>query len=80
MISLAAVGLILMGTVGAIIGSIFIKKTRKYKMMITVTTFASMGILALMTFQLLIVPVDFLTLIIVCFVGFFVVPVVPASY
>lgn len=80
MISLAAVGLILFGAVGAIISSIFIKKTRKYKMMITVTTFSATAFLLLMTMELLIAPVDFITLIITAFVGFFVVPVVPASY
>lgn len=80
MISLAAVGLILFGAVGAIISSIFIKKTKKYKMMITVATFSATAFLLLMTMELLIAPVDFITLIITAFVGFFVVPVVPASY
>jgi FLVCR family feline leukemia virus subgroup C receptor-related protein len=79
-ISIAAVGLILFGTVGAIIGSIFIKKTGKYKLLITITTFTASGMLAVMVFQLLILPAAGLTMLVVAVIGLFVVPVVPASY
>lgn len=79
-ISLSAVGLILFGAVGAVVGSIFIKRTRQYKVLLTVTTFAACGALTVMILQLLIIPVPGLTAIIVAVVGFFVVPVVPTSY
>jgi MFS family permease len=74
------VGLILFGAAGAVLASIFIKRTGRYKMLITVTTFAATGMLAVMVLQLLIVPLAGITMIIVAAVGFFVVPVVPISY
>lgn len=73
-------GLILFGAVGAVVGSIFIKRTRQYKILLTVATFAACGALTVMILQLLIIPVPGLTAIIVAVVGFFVVPVVPTSY
>lgn len=79
-ISLSAVGLIVMGAVGAVIGSIFIKKTGRYKLLITVCTFSAVGLLVLMMLQLMIVPLSGITMIIVAFAGFCVVPVVPTSY
>ena len=79
-ISLAAVGLIIFGAVGAVLGSIFLKRTRRYKVLITVTTFSAAGMLTVMIFQLLILPVPALTMLIVAVIGFFVVPVVPTSY
>lgn len=79
-ISLSAVGLIIFGTVGAVLGSIFIKRTRQYKILITVTTFAACGTLIALILQLFIIPVPGITIVIVAVIGFFVVPVVPTSY
>jgi FLVCR family feline leukemia virus subgroup C receptor-related protein len=45
-----------------------------------VATFAAAGTLAVMVFQLLVLPVPGITMIIVGVIGFFVVPVVPTSY
>ena len=79
-ISLAAVGLIVFGTIGAILSSIYIKKTRNYKRMITFTTFTACGFLLILTLQLFIIPAPGLTMIIVALIGFNVVPIVPATY
>ncbi len=73
-------GLILFGAVGAVVGSIFLKRTRQYKILVTITTFASCGALIAMMLQLVIIPVPGITAIIVAVIGFFVVPVVPTSY
>lgn len=79
-ISLAAIALILLGAAGAVTSSIFLKKTRRYKFVITLLTFASTGMLALLGLQSFLLPYEALTVIVVGVIGFFVVPIVPASY
>lgn len=79
-ISLAAVGLIVFGTVGAIVSSIYIKRTRNYKKMITFTSFTACALLLALTIQLFIIPLSGITMIIVALIGFNVVPIVPATY
>ena len=60
--------------------SIYIKKTKNYKRLITFTTFAGSGIMVLMAAQLLVVPKAFLTIIIVGMLGFAIIPIIPNSY
>ena len=79
-ISLSAVSLILLGAVGAVVSSIFIKRTRNYKLLITATTFAGTGIMILLVCQLFIIPNAFITIAIVGCLGFVVIPVIPNSY
>jgi preprotein translocase subunit Sss1 len=80
MISLSAVALILFGAVGAVISSLFIKRTRNYKFLLTVLTFTTTGTLILFALQLYILPTAALSIIVVGVIGFFVVPVIPTSY
>ena len=79
-ISLSAVALIVLGAVGAVLSSVFIKKTKNYGLLIRVLTFSAAGGLILMLLQLFIVPKAGITIIILGIVGFFVVPVVPITY
>ena len=79
-ISLSAVSLILFGAVGAILSSIFIKRTKKYKILITIATFSSSGALTLLIVFLFVFKSEGLMLICSGLVGFFVVPIVSTSY
>ncbi len=79
-ISLSAVALILLGAVGAIISSLFIKRTKNYSLLIRILTFSASGGLILMLLQMYILPKAAITVIIVGLIGFFVVPMVPTTY
>lgn len=79
-ISLGAVALIVLGAVGAVLSSVFIKKTKNYGLLIKVLTFSASGGLVLMLLQLFTLPKAGITIIILGVIGFFVVPVVPITY
>lgn len=55
-ISLAAIALILLGAAGAVVSSIFLKRTRRYKFVITLFTFGSTGVLAVLGLQFFLLP------------------------
>lgn len=79
-ISLSAVSMIILGAVGAIISSLFIKKTKNYSLLIRILTFSASAGLIIMLLQLYTLPKAGITIIIVGLVGFFVVPIVPTTY
>jgi hypothetical protein len=79
-ISLSAVALIVLGAVGAIISSLYIRKTKNYSSLVKVLTFSASGGLIVMLLQLYTFPKAGITIIIVGLVGFVVVPMVPTTY
>jgi len=79
-ISMAAVFLIIMGTIGAVLSSLYLKRTRKYKKVITICTIGATSTMLLLIIQLHILPHPFFTSSVVAMLGFFVTPIVPISY
>lgn len=80
MISLSAVGLIVVGAVGAILSSVYIKRTRNYRKLIKILTLATSLLMTVFTLQCFILPSPPLTVFLVAFLGLFVVPIVPITY
>ena len=79
-ISISAVSLILLGTVGAIVFSVIVKRTGEHKKVINVINFSAVGVMLLLGMQLMIIPNPVITVFIVGGLGFVVFPLLPLSY
>jgi drug/metabolite transporter (DMT)-like permease len=79
-ISIAAVCLILLGTLGAVIGSIIIKKYRCYKLVLRVCCVGSLACIIFFAIQLLTIDSIRLIQVNVGVLGFFLTPIIPVSY
>ena len=68
------------GTVGAILFSLYIKKTYNYKLALKITSFGSFIVLLILCFWLNTANVKAITAIIISIMGFIVTPTVPICY
>ena len=79
-ISIAAIFLIIFGAIGAIISSIYLKKTRKYRRVFIFCCFGSLLSISVLVFQLIVLNSPLLMKFNVGILGFFITPIVPMSY
>ena len=79
-ISIAAIGLIIFGTIGAILSSIYLKKTRKYRRIFIICCVGSVSCISLLVLQLITIKNITLVKLNVAILGFFITPIVPMSY
>ena len=79
-ISIAAICLIVLGTIGAVIGSIVLKKYRCYKLILRVCAVGALTCIILFAIQLLTIESVILIQINVAVLGFFLTPIIPVSY
>ena len=79
-ISIAAIFLILFGTVGAILSSIYLKKTRKYRRVFIFCCLGSLLSISTLVLQLILLKSPLLMKLNVGLLGFFITPIVPMSY
>ena len=79
-ISIAAICLIIFGATGAILGSIYLKKTRAFRRMFRFYTVGACVCIILLTIQLGTINSITLIKISVGILGFFITPIIPTSY
>jgi len=79
-IAVNAVMLMIIGTIGAIVFSLYIKKTSNYKITTRIIAIGSPVMLIILCGWLNLVNVKFLTTLIISVMGFLLTPVVPLSY
>jgi FLVCR family MFS transporter 7 len=79
-ISIAAILLIVFGAVGAVLASLYLNRTQKYKKTIMICTIGACSTLILFGLQLHFFPTVYVMVCFVALMGFFVVPIIPLSY
>jgi len=79
-ISLAAICLILLGTVGAVVGSIILKKYRCYKLIFRTCCVGALVCIILLAIQLATIDSVALVKLNVGVLGFFLTPIIPVCY
>lgn len=79
-ISMAAIMLILFGTVGAVLGSFYLKKTREYRRLFRFCSLGALSLIIMLAFQLIAIDSVALIKINVGVIGFFLTPIIPTSY
>ncbi len=79
-ISFAAIGLIVLGTIGAVISSIILKKYRCFKLILRACGIGALTCIILFAIQLLTIESVLLVQINVAILGFFLTPIIPVSY
>lgn len=77
---MAAIMLILFGTVGAVLGSFYLKKTSAYRRLFRFCCLGALSMIVVLFLQLMIIDVVPLVQINVGVLGFFLTPIIPTSY
>lgn len=79
-ISVAAVMLILLGSVGAVLGSFYLKKTGQYRRLFRFCCLGALSLIVLLALQLIALDSVALIQLNVGILGFFLTPIIPTSY